>query len=256
MTLKEMSQRLRELKPLAEMDLAGVPHYERPVAEGTRRGAMREIAEISAKLASTVKENMLGIFLTGPEEQVKSWVAIAEDGAAAITVDARELYLKLLDEVMATTPDRMELGHNQVAVLLQAIQATAINSGASGLPYISLGKLVGARFDSRAQGAQFIYEHAVYPFLGDELNVLYLQKKVVDEIAKVSYEQSTVPVIVLNATQQEADGGLAKIMFPGGNLSVVTEGPVDKDQVIRAFKKLKETNQKPEKAKKRKQNNG
>jgi hypothetical protein len=273
-TLKEIAQRIRDLKPIADVDLFGVPYHERTVAEGTKRSAQRELVDLTKKLEVMVADSLNGFFVFGPPEEAAKFAAIAEDGGGAFTVSARELYLKLADAVLSTTPGRMELGHNQIATLLQAVQVEAVRCGAVGLPYMALGKLVGARFDSRDQAGDFIYQHAVYPLLGDELNVLYLRKKLTDEIAKISFEQSVVPVIVLNATKQEAEGGLAKALFPSGNLVVDTEGSVDKDQVIRAFKQLKEmkeqgrrgtvvteeaplvqeetTNKRPEKAKKRK----
>lgn len=239
MKLKEMAQKLRELRPIAEMDLTGVPYNERHGAEGIKRKAAREIGEIGAQFSDTVKNSVLGLFVFGDPGNVSEFSRIAESNAGAFTLDARELYDVLAKETLRGT-SRLELGINEIAALGQAIQSIAVQCGAVRLPVVSLGKLIHARFVDRKDAAKFIYENAVYPSLGDELNVLYLQKKLVNEVAKVDYESNTVPVIIVNATTAEASGQLAGVMFPNGNLSVDTEGSVDKDQVIRAFKKLKE----------------
>lgn len=238
-TIRELAQIVRDSKPMAEIQLADLPRQEVHAMEGLKRDAMRKMAAAQMELAKQARESMVGIFLNGTPESCLEWSKLAEDGGASITVNARELYERIFDRVMSSTPDRMELGVNQLSILLGEIQAIAFQCGAGRLPTISIGNLVGARYETRDQGIQHFYENAIFPFVGDELNVLYIQKKVADELLKVDYQQNYVPVVILNATKQEAEGDLATKLFGSNNLVVETEAPVEREQVIRAFKKLK-----------------
>lgn len=242
-TIKEISTNIRELRPVAAMDLDGVPYQQRHLAEGTRRTAQRQLDAAFKELAEEVKVSLIGLFLVGEIEQCSNFAAIAEDEGGAFTVNARELYRNLAKETLRNTPNRLELGINEIGNLTAAIQNVAAQCGVIRLPMIQLGKLVGTRFANMEDAATFIYEQAVYPFLGDELNVVYLQKKVTEEVLKVDYEQSTVPITVLEAVERERTGVMAgDVLFPRGNLVVDVGSNPDRDSVIRAFKQLKEIN--------------
>jgi hypothetical protein len=238
-TIQELAKIIRENNAVASIQLSEVPPGDLYQMEGLKRDAMRKVAAAQKELSEVARQSLVGIFVNGAPEECKKWAEIAEDGGASFTVNAREIYERIFDRVMSSTPDRMELGVNQLSILLGEIQAIAIQCGARGLPSMNIGRMVGARYQTREEGIQHFYESIIFPFLGDELNVLYIQKKVTDELQKVDYQQNFVPVVVLNATKQEAEGELAAKLFWGANLSVDTEAPVDREQVSRAFKKLK-----------------
>lgn len=242
-TLKEITSKIRELKPIATMDIDGVPYQQRFGVESQRRTAQRELAALFRELETEVKASLIGLFLVGELEDCKKFASIAEDEGGAFTISARELYRKLAKETFKSSPNRLELGINEVGNLGAAIQSTAAQCGAVGLPMINLGKVKGATFGNEAEIAAFLYENAVYPHLGDELNVIYLQKRLMEEVLKVDYEQSTVPVVVLESVEQERTGLMAgDVLFPRGNLVVDVGSNPDRDTVIRAFKQLKEVN--------------
>jgi len=242
-SIKEITQKVRELRLLASIDLDGVPYQQRFGAEGQKRVAQRELSATLKELETEVQASLIGLFPVGDPEDCKKFAEVAEDGGGAFTVSARELYRKLATEALKSTPNRLELGINEIGNLNIAIQSTAAQCGAVRLPLINLGKLIGARFESLDDAAKYIYEQAIFPHLGDELNVIYLQKRLLEEVLKVDYEQSTVPVVVLESTEGERTGLMAgDVLFPRGNLVVDVGSNPDRDMVIRAFKQLKEVN--------------
>lgn len=233
----------------ANLDLSGDHDpFTRPGKEIRKNGAIQALPGLKAELLRLVEQNAGAIFLSGTKEGIESFVGAAQDltDGAIVIVDAGDMYNYLatgtergLRHDRRFSMDSLNAWVDTVMKLLDILQV-------DGIPAPNLTPNLNKVFADTAAVAAMVREalgSVKAPNgvgVGDGLNAIYLQVKAAEEAIKESVATPFLPVIVLNATKEEADGDLFRTLFFGRNVAFEAKDVVTEGNVETVFKKLKQ----------------
>ncbi len=221
--------------------------------EMKKNGAMQALPELRKELVRMVEQSAGAIFLSGSKEGIDSFIVEAQDLTEGniVIVDATDMY-----NYLATGTERglrrdrrfsMDCLNSWVDTVMKLLDMVQVD----GIPAPNLTGNLNKVIPDTAAMTQLVREaltsvkaaHGVT--VGDGLNAIYLQQKAAEEAIKDGIATPFLPVIVLNATPEEAQGDLAKTLFFGRNIAYeAKDSEVTESQVKGVFKRLQQAHPK------------
>jgi len=251
-TFSELLATYQEKKRDSEIDLTGeVDFRTRPGLELRKNGATQALPGLKEELGRLVEQNSAAIFLSGPADKVEEFVGLAQDATEGniVVVSAKEMYTKLAKGVEGgLRSDRrfsMDTINSFVYAILKLFDELNINDP---LASPNLVRYLNQIFPDTESVSTLVRDALASVQTsggqpaGDGLNSLYLSYRVTEEAIREEVATDFLPVVVLDATPEEASGALKDLLFFGRNVSVALKGEVDANTVVTAFKELKKKN--------------
>jgi len=236
--ISEVMANFLDAKRRADVDLSLVDSRVLVGATSQVRVAQQEQAQLCDQIKDLVWLDSAAIIPQGPGANQEAFAAIAEDEGAAITVRAQEVY----EEIARMVDPFLGPGRSFVSNTAQAVHAamaqvcSKLNVSSYVMPAVHNG--LGSIYPT-VQDLQAELKRLIRAANGDDLAVLYTAATVFVKVMASEYDQNTIPVVVLGATEEEAQGDFAAKLFGGHSISVTVTDPPEKNDVIIAFKKLK-----------------
>lgn len=236
MTLEQILKQIDGAEKTANIDI------ESPVYARTRSGievavkqAKEELGKLRGQYEAAVLAQGVAIFLYGPSDKTSEFASVIRDLGEAAVIDAAAFYTKIADIVEPTLGASRTFTAEQAATMHKALNDSAREIGAHLTRPINISRQhVCATFAELVDMVRDIIREN----LGDDLNAQALKRSLGQEGLKIRYMGSTSPVIVLNATQDEAVG-LGQIFGKGrGKVELSSEDTIDKEFINQAFKNV------------------
>lgn len=236
MTLENLLKEIETMKVLANQDPANFNPRSRPGLEMQVRQSKDTLASLKEQYSKELLDNSIGIFVSGTSESVQKFSVVAEKEGNTLTLDANELYEKLANEIEPSIGNSREFTSNQAMFLLGSLKGISKELGVTEMqaPKLHEIRVVRTHQDLVSYVRTVLREAA-----GDELNKLYLSNALTKKALKICYSGSVVPVVIVNAQQDEVNP-LSKLFQKGAfNIPIDLEATIDKEYVLKTFQQTK-----------------
>ena len=230
--------KLVEAKKDSEIDLDLFPMRTRAAHALRKREGEDSIVALKGKYTKRLFSNSIAFFPMGTKEQETKFAEIAETVGKTTTVDAHELYKTIAQTVSINMAGSEFFGPDQMAALITAIRPIAVDMGVMSMKSPEFEETVALK--NADQVAEYVRK-LVTKAVGDELNRLYLEQKLVAMSIKSGFDGNTFPVVLVNATPSEVQGlsGLFSVVAP---VELEKGAEVTEQGVVSTFKKYSKKN--------------
>lgn len=234
--LHKIIQDLEVTTIAAAVDLEALPQRVRPGAAIAKTDAEAKLKTLRGEYRDQVAPRVATIFLIGPEESQKKFAELSEAEGGTLTVDAAAIYTKMATDLEPTIGAQRQFGGTQVNHLIRSMEEIATVAGAEYLP---TPRLLEVSIVKTPEDTVTMVKHLIRTQIGDDLNRLWLESRIVSEALRLKYGEKVVPVVVLGASRQEILE-LGKSIFSGNSIEVKLGATVEQKDIIDAFAALKE----------------
>ncbi len=177
------------------------------------------------------QEAVLGfakIFLTGDDNKVAKFAAFART-EGGLVVDGGALYKMLATPIETTIdPVRRTFDTSQVVRLYQELAEFAYKFGVKEMPEpkVQANDYNGGAPDFQA--VVNIVRASIRRTSDDDLNILFMQRQILDEALKTKVITNTLPVIITGLSESELSN-IREKLFPGQPSLMVSVDAVDEE---------------------------
>lgn len=236
MNITEMINKIVKLKKESEVDLVDCPAALLPGRYAIKNSALQQYLELFKELRSKIPNFAGGIFVTGPKSVEFS--EIAEDEGPVITLDTTEMYTIIAENWFKVVGGDQVFSLDCVMPFLDSLNSIKVQLGISQIQNIDFNKFLGLSVKTK-EDAINITREAIRGAVGDLLLIFYLNNKLTEKVVQEEWSLAVVPVVLLNATQEEREGEL-KTIFQNKTITAETtdQSEVTKNEVLIAFKQL------------------
>lgn len=229
----------------------------RPGMEMRKNGAIQALPGLKMELFRMLEQHAGAVFLTGTKAGIESFVGLAMDQTEGnvVVVSAQEMYDGLGKMTNRGIRHDRRFSMDTMNAFVDGIMKLLNELNVDGIPAPNLTSYLNQVFETEADVANLV-KKALQGLpaqsgiaVGDGLNAIYLQQRAAEEAIKEGVATDFLPVIVTDATPEEATGGLGKTIFFGRN--VVFECKKDEtpaNAVTLVFKSLMEQKRRGSKA--------
>jgi hypothetical protein len=247
-TFPELLALYKEKLADSQLDLSGENDPRtRPGMEIRKNGATQALPGLHDELVRSVEQNAGAIFLSGTPNGVASFIDEAEDltEGAIILVSAREMYEELGKDIEGGLRRDRRFSMDTMNAFVGGAMKLLDKLEVDGIPSPDLARYLNKVFETPESVTALAFEilqglkAANGVTIGDGLNAIYIQGRAADEAIKESIATPFLPVIVLGATEEEAET-LSKSVFFGRNVRFQTvKDQTDANTVVLVFNELK-----------------
>jgi len=237
MDLETILKNLDDAERMAAID-PNEPQYTKTRAgiETAIKGAKDRVQKLKGDYATTVQANGVAIFLHGPEGKVQEFTTLVRDLGEAVVIDAAELYTqRFLPVLEGSLGPKREWNSTQAAIMHRLLaevgkELKVFMTRAMRLP-------ATMTLPEKSDTLNFI-RNTIREELGDDFNAQYLRNAVAREGLKIRYMGAVAPVIVVNATPEEAIG-LGQLFGRGkATVTITDEDTVNEEFIKATFKSV------------------
>jgi hypothetical protein len=208
----------------------------RPGHEILKRQAGERIALTKRRFSEEIKGHAFAVFLIGDADKQVKFADIAEDEGDTLTIDSQALYTRITTDLYPTMGNSKEFTSHQISFIMQTLAKVCTELNVVGYPPL---KNLVTTYATTFEGAAGLVKDLIRRSMGDELNKLYIEHLTTQKAIAERYTNSVVPVVLLNATQDEIPF-IAPTLFNGTYLTIsVDEQGSDKNAVIKTFNTIK-----------------
>lgn len=235
--ISELVAQVLELKEASEVNLLDVDPTVLPGRTALRNSAFQQYLEHFAVLKTVLGEHAGAIFVLGPGAD--TFAKLAEAQGPALVLDAAEMYRKVAEHWYPTVRVDKVFAIDCVMSMLGGMTQLLAPLGIREIARPDFGKHFGRQVLD-LDDATAVTRDILRETVGDDLNGLYLNNRLVEEAVKAEWDLKVVPVVIVNATKTEleAKDGLAIGLFYGRNIVTHAGEPVGKSEVLQACKQL------------------
>lgn len=231
--LEEALKTYNDTKALAGINLDEVPSRFRGGKEAQKREAETALDNLRTQYENALQESAFGLMVTGAARE--EFAKIASEEAEVLSVDADELYRRLVDRVEPSMGGNREFGVSQYSLLIQELRAVGMELDVVSMPSPQWQESVNV---GTGPGLAKHVRSMVDSSVGLDLISLYVRRQILDAGLKAGADKSTVPVVVRG---ESLDPNLSLRLFKDGrSLSVDTSATeVTKESILETFSKVK-----------------
>jgi len=237
--ISQLVQQAVDWKKESEADLLAVDQTLVAGRTALRNAALQKYQETFMVLKAAIGSHAGGIFVAGPGAEAFAKLAVEE--GPAIVLDAAEMYKKVAEAWYPTVRVDKVFALDCLMSFLNGLGSLLPPLGISRVSPPDFGKHLGRKVED-IQDAIDISRDVIRETVGDDLNGLYLNHRLTEEVVKADWDMTIVPVVVINAVLDEVKSkdGLFNGLFYGRNVGVAAkETTVEKEEVLAAFKTLR-----------------
>lgn len=178
------------------------------------------------------------IFVTG--EGAAKFADIAKEKAPAIVLDAAELYRRIAEKWYPTVRVDQVFALDSVISMWDGTMQCLPSVGVREIAKPEFGRFFGRPVHTLEDAIE-VTRDILRSTVGDELNGLYLNRRLADEAVREEWDLKRIPVVVVGASREEltAPQGLLNGLFYGHNIVVATKETVEDSEVAEACKALR-----------------
>lgn len=185
---------------------------------------------------SALFKNGVAIFLFGPPEKTKAFSGLVTEMGEAVVVDAGEMYSRLADAVERSLGPSRESGPTQLALMQARLSDIGREIGVIVRPsytYQPSFPLLQTKEDV-LKWVRNVAEVQV----GDVLAVEYMRRSFTTAAEKIRYMLNVAPVILVNATPEEANKLSPMFGKGSANVEITEDTNVDKEYITQTFQNV------------------
>jgi hypothetical protein len=240
MDLKSLIKSIKETQQMANRNTEELPDATKVGMISAVKSAQYELKGLLVKYGNKLLENSRAVFVSGDSEKAKQFAALPEKEGESITVDASLLYRRIADvmepSLAASTQRALKQDHIVLAVSVLREVGQELDLVDMLMPKIPEYPLLPT-YDALVSFVRSMVRNT----LSDNLNVLYVQKQMIDGGTAQLYSKPTTNVVVLNATPEEIPA-LARVFTLGYsevNVDDGEESTVDSEYVSKKLQSSK-----------------
>lgn len=234
--IETLLQQVHFFQQTANQDLTNADFRTRPGREAAKRDAEEALAGVLAEYEHELHRSLAGLFVTGPTEAVNEFSRIAAEEGPAAVVDVSAMYVQIASRVEAVMRGDRIFEPSQFATMLLAMTEFANSLDLRMVPTPNYsGDVRLATFEDVVAHVRKVIRDK----LGDSLNEVSLLRQATEQAISLGFAKDTFPVVLKNATPEEAEGMAG--FFGGKTVNVTVDEAVTTETVFDAFKALKTT---------------
>lgn len=205
MTSKEVTvllQQIQEHEDLINTDLSIWDPATRPGKTGAQQEAKLNLPNLKNQYLLYLQDSVLAMILEGDAASQTGFAEIAAQEGNTITLDAEALYRKLSEGLEESLGYSREFGVTQLSQVVDSIRDICLDLGIreTDRPRHMEQVVVLTQKDIVAHVRKIVRESD-----NDFLNIKYLANELLTQALAKRYTQSVVPVVIINATEDEAN---------------------------------------------------
>lgn len=230
-----MHQIVQEVKGLREVASRDPVNFgpTGPAIAVAARQAKDRIAELTKEYGELVKEGAVAIFLL--TEDPTEFAAIAQDDFGTVNLDSQELYRRIAAYIAPGIGPHHEFGAHQAGQMVAALRELGEELGMNSMP-APKHKILPVVVNNEKEVTEYI-RGVIRESMGDELNLSFLERKLVAQALDAGFSNPAVPVLVIGAEEGEVEALSKLFKVPTSTIKVT--GPVNKDVVTKHFTAVK-----------------
>jgi hypothetical protein len=236
--LAELVAQTAEWKRESEVDLLNVDSTVLPGRTAMKNAALQKYQETFTVLRSVVGLHAGGIFVSGPG--AKSFAEQAAESGPAIVLDASEMYSKVAAAWYPTVRVDKVFALDCIMAFLGGVQSVLPPLGIRELARPEFGSFFGRSVESM-DDAIAVTRDILRATVGDDLNGIYLNHRLAEEVVAAEWDLATIPVVYLNYVPEELVGE-SSLFFglnSGHNIPLVSSDQPTKAEFVEVFKKIR-----------------
>lgn len=236
--ISTLVEQVLALKKDSEVNLLEVDQTLIAGRTALKNSATQQYLETFAVLKSIIGNHAGGIFVRGAGATKFAELAAVE--APALVLDASEVYRKVAEHWYPTVRVDKVFAIDCVMPLLGGLNQLLSPLGIREIARPDFGNHFGRPVNT-LEDATEVTRSLLRGTVGDDLNGLYLNHRLTEEVVKAEWDLNVVPVVILNTSEAEvsARDGLAAGLFYGRNIAVMVDENVGKKEVGAALRRLR-----------------
>ena len=232
MSMHQIVQEVKALREVAARDPVNFGPTGPAIAAAARQAKDR-IAELTKEYGELVKEGAVAIFLL--TDDPREFASIAKEDFGTINLDSQELYRRIAAYIVPGLGPHHEFGAHQAGQMVAALRELGEELGMNSMPAPKHTILPVVVKDEK-EVTDYI-RSVIRASMGDELNLNFLERKLVAQTLEAGFTNPAVPVLIIGAEEGEIEA-LSKL-FKVPSSTVKVTGPVNKDVVTKKFTEIK-----------------
>lgn len=235
-TVDELIVELQAAELAASVNLEEISYKVRPGRSVAKQNAQLAIPGLIAEvLDATVPGRLVGIFAEGDAAKIDEVSAFLTENNG-IVLDAGAFYLDIAQYVEPsygdTAPKTRTWRTTQFGRLRSALEEKARELGIKLDRNPAYDEVATPDLDSVLSHVRTTIRGA----FGDSLNVAALRKAIGAAVVKRNLTNKRIPVLVVNATAAEKQGGLAGLFSKSSSFEFLPDFQTTKEEVVAIFK--------------------
>ncbi|WNM70292.1 hypothetical protein [Myxococcus phage Mx1] len=234
MSLKEIVKKLKEAQKCIDEDLSGWDPRTITGKRNQQQQARDEIDSLKKKYTDELPGHVFLVFVKGT--QPASFLGLARQEGALVG-DASEIY-RTFAEGVRETQDKSQPSFSafQSIRLVREMSSYAYDNmiRSMPLPSVSIGDL--DTLTPSLEDVVAVVRRSIRATSADDLNAFHLKKVLTEQGIQDGNDKKTIPVIIVNASDEEIQG-LKEGLFPGAQSLVVDSKKQSSEELVETIQK-------------------
>lgn len=194
-------EEIQTFNDLINQDLSAWDPNTYPGKSSQQGEAKKNLPALKAKYLDYLQDAALVMVLSGTQNSQTKFAEIAAEEGNTVTVDAKALYLKLSEGIEESLGYTREFGVTQLSLVINGIRDICLDLGIreTDRPRHLEQVVVLTQADIVDHIRKIVRESD-----SDFLNVKYMSNTLLQQGLSKRYNQSVVPVVIMNASEEEA----------------------------------------------------
>lgn len=203
MTLEELTATIKEQEQIASVNPDDMPFNVRPGWASRVAVAREEVTKLKKDHKSLVVKNVLTIFPVGTTESVDKFVQSAKEVSGAFVLNVNDYYKTISDVVWSVNSSQTPatFTFTQVAVANSKFVESVIKLGTNVYNKLNFDEM--PHLNNEQETLEYV-KRVIRQANQDEFNVTHMINVLSDQVYAASFTKTTVPVVIVGATTEEA----------------------------------------------------
>jgi hypothetical protein len=230
--IKEIIKDIKETEQTSLITSEEIPYKARGGMASKIRLACERLPELLKEIElALIPSKLIALYSSG-DLGVISNVSTFIKETKGIVLNSNEMYQKVADRVEQTYSPNRTFTTTQHSVMLQQIREIALMFDYLELPAPKYQEAICP--DSKCTLAHI--KKCIRSSIGDDLNIRFLKKYLVESVLKTKNPPKTIPILVLNVSSEEEKSVLNQLFNQTNSFNFKPDFEIDQKTIVKLFK--------------------
>lgn len=229
-TFEDIVKEIKHNKGIAEM-VIGEDSDPRTLTTkiGQKKRAKQNIEDLFLEYRDHVRQNAVFILTEG--KNADSFIELAEKDFGCFSVNARELYEKISDEIHSRHYNGVSTAPNLFDMIMSVFNNYCDQIGIVGYPFLTFGSKYSRRLNNKDDLINLIKE-SFHDLVGSQIIGLYAVDVVAKKAIEEGYGGTTIPIILHTGDKDLTDRLKTALLEVNKNVFVVNTSKKQTEKTV------------------------
>ena len=244
MTLEELTATMQEQESLASINFEDVAPNVRTGMAARAAMAKEDLKKLKKEHKDLIVKNVLTIFPVGSKTNVDKLVVSAKEASGAFVIDVNDYYRSITVPVWGANASKNpgNINFTQVAIASSKFMDSVMNLGYNTFNKLNFDEM--PHVNNEEETSQYV-KKVVRQANADTFSVAYMVNTLSDLVYSSKFTKTTVPVVVVGTTTEEAQSIASALQAMGAqaqrvdNVFTLTDLELDNETIMKMLGMVK-----------------